>query len=94
MPVCSSFVPACVPVNLPALQSHIGNGVSFLNRTLSAKMFSPSANAEGSQLMLDFLREFRVNGEELLLRCVAAAAAAAAAVAALMSVVRMKLHAY
>lgn len=29
------------------LQSHIGNGVAFLNRTLSAKMFSPNANAEG-----------------------------------------------
>lgn len=31
----------------PPLQSHIGNGVSFLNRTLSAKLFSPNANAEG-----------------------------------------------
>ena len=29
------------------LQSHIGNGVSFLNKTLSAKLFSPNANAEG-----------------------------------------------
>ena len=28
-------------------QSHIGNGVSFLNKTLSAKLFSPTANAEG-----------------------------------------------
>lgn len=28
-------------------QSHIGNGVSFLNKTLSAKLFSPNANAEG-----------------------------------------------
>jgi hypothetical protein len=50
------------------LQSHIGNGVSFLNKTLSAKLFSPAANAEGSQLMLDFLREFKHNGEKLLLR--------------------------
>lgn len=116
------------------LQSHIGNGVSFLNKTLSAKLFSPNANAEGrcallvagglwpgpaprlrtmardaapamlsvpaakhrraagqrrhsavlwrsakrqppaltcrprSQLMLDFLREFRHGGEKLLLR--------------------------
>ncbi|KAI3433440.1 hypothetical protein D9Q98_003254 [Chlorella vulgaris] len=49
------------------LQSHIGNGVSFLNKTLSAKLFSPAANAEGSQLMLDFLREFKHNGEKLLL---------------------------
>jgi hypothetical protein len=30
-----------------SLQSHIGNGVSFLNKTLSAKLFSPNANAEG-----------------------------------------------
>lgn len=50
-----------------SLQSHIGNGVSFLNKTLSAKLFSPNANAEGSQLMLDFLREFRHGGEKLLL---------------------------
>ncbi|PSC73946.1 sucrose synthase [Micractinium conductrix] len=50
-----------------SLQSHIGNGVSFLNRTLSAKMFSQNANAEGSQLMLDFLREFKHGGEKLLL---------------------------
>ncbi|EFN59180.1 hypothetical protein CHLNCDRAFT_48488 [Chlorella variabilis] len=50
-----------------SLQSHIGNGVSFLNKTLSAKLFSPNANAEGSQLMLDFLREFKHNGEMLLL---------------------------
>ncbi|KAL4421973.1 hypothetical protein ABPG77_010996 [Micractinium sp. CCAP 211/92] len=49
------------------LQSHIGNGVSFLNKTLSAKLFSPNANAEGSQLMLDFLRDFRYGGEKLLL---------------------------
>ncbi len=34
-----------LPQSLP--QSHIGNGVAFLNRTLSAKMFSPNANAEG-----------------------------------------------
>ena len=100
-----------------SLQSHIGNGVSFLNKTLSAKLFSPTANAEGrcggagggggqgagcrvarrgawvrwqtsrlhhtpnlslpaaplllfhcSQLMLDFLREFKHDGEMLLLR--------------------------
>ena len=86
-------LPACPP---PCpLQSHIGNGVSFLNHTLSAKMFSPTANAEGSQLMLDFLREFRVNGEELLLRCVAAAGSRqqqAALLAAVMSVARMVLH--
>lgn len=40
----------CLPFAVPAprrVQSHIGNGVSFLNRTLSAKMFSPNANAEG-----------------------------------------------
>jgi sucrose synthase len=49
------------------LQSHIGNGVAFLNRTLSAKMFSPNANAEGSQMMLDFLREYKHNGEKLLI---------------------------
>lgn len=43
--VCKPKHPAPL---LPArLQSHIGNGVSFLNRTLSAKMFSPNANAEG-----------------------------------------------
>lgn len=29
------------------MQSHIGNGVSFLNKTLSAKLFTPNANAEG-----------------------------------------------
>lgn len=33
--------------HFPLPQSHIGNGVAFLNRTLSAKMFSPNANAEG-----------------------------------------------
>ena len=49
------------------LQSHIGQGVSFLNKTLSAKLFSPSQNAEGSQLMLNFLRGFRRDGESLLL---------------------------
>lgn len=34
------------------LQSHIGNGVSFLNKTLSAKLFSPNANAEGRCALL------------------------------------------
>jgi len=37
------------------LESSIGNGVSFLNKTLSAKMFGPSQNASGTQCMLDFL---------------------------------------
>jgi sucrose synthase len=50
-----------------SLQSHIGQGVSFLNKTLSAKMFAPTQNAEGSQQMLDFLRKFNHNGESLLL---------------------------
>lgn len=36
----------------PPLQSHIGNGVSFLNKTLSAKLFSPNANAEGRWVLL------------------------------------------
>ncbi|KAL6768924.1 hypothetical protein ACKKBF_B16775 [Auxenochlorella protothecoides x Auxenochlorella symbiontica] len=49
------------------LQSHIGQGVSFLNKNLSAKMFSPNQNAEGSQLLLGFLRSFKHGGESLLL---------------------------
>lgn len=49
------------------LQSHIGSGVSFLNKTLSSKLFAPSHNAEGTQLLLDFLRGFKYDGESLLL---------------------------
>ncbi|GAB4822774.1 hypothetical protein N2152v2_009820 [Parachlorella kessleri] len=49
------------------MQSSIGQGVSFLNKHLSAKMFSPNQNAEGSQLMLDFLRNQKKGGEQLLL---------------------------
>lgn len=49
------------------LASSIGNGVSFLNKNLSAKMFGPSQNAAGTQLMLDFLRGFKHNGSSLLL---------------------------
>lgn len=49
------------------LPSHIGNGVGFLNRTLSSKLFAPAQNAEGTQLLLDFLRGFKYNGESLLL---------------------------
>jgi len=49
------------------LESSIGQGVSFLNKNLSAKMFGPSQNAAGTQSMLDFLSEFKHNGNSLLL---------------------------
>lgn len=49
------------------LQSHIGQGVSFLNRTLSAKLFAPSKTAEGSELMLEFLKSFKRGGQPILL---------------------------
>lgn len=50
-----------------SLESSIGNGVSFLNKTLSAKMFGPAQNAAGTQQMLDFLRGFKHDGSSLLL---------------------------
>jgi sucrose synthase len=49
------------------LESSIGNGVAFLNKTLSAKMFGPAQNAAGTQQMLDFLRGFKHDGSSLLL---------------------------
>ena len=49
------------------LESSIGQGVSFLNKTLSAKMFGPAQNAAGTQQMLDFLRGFKYDGNSLLL---------------------------
>lgn len=47
------------------LPSSIGQGVSFLNKTLSSRL--PNQNAEGSNLLLDFLRQHKHNGESLLL---------------------------
>ena len=50
-----------------SLDSSIGDGVKFLNKTLSAKLFGPSQNREGTNLMLDFLAGFHYRGESLLL---------------------------
>lgn len=49
------------------LESSIGQGVAFLNKTLSAKMFGPAQNAVGTQQMLEFLRGFKHDGSSLLL---------------------------
>ena len=49
------------------LESSIGQGVAFLNKTLSAKMFGQSQNAAGTQSMLDFLSNFKHEGNSLLL---------------------------
>ena len=35
-----------------SMQSSIGQGVSFLNKHLSAKLFSPTQNAEGRRARL------------------------------------------
>ena len=42
-----------------SLDSSIGNGVSFLNKTLSAKMFGHAQSAEGAALLLEFLAGFK-----------------------------------
>ena len=49
------------------LQSSIGDGVSFLNKTLSLKVFGAGSSSSGIHSLLEFLRQFRHNGSNLLL---------------------------
>eukprot|EP00889_Picochlorum_renovo_P002551 jgi/Picre1/29581/NNA_004966.t1 len=50
------------------LQSSIGNGVSFLNKTLSMKVFGSNGNSmPGLFSLLEFLRNFKHNDQSLLL---------------------------
>ncbi|KDD76488.1 sucrose synthase [Helicosporidium sp. ATCC 50920] len=51
-----------------SVASRIGQGVSFLNRTLSSKMFVSDAPAPGADLLLEFLRSFHVGEERLFLQ--------------------------
>jgi sucrose synthase len=50
-----------------SLQSSIGNGVDFLNKNLSMKMFGNGIDNPGMQSLLDFLRGFKHNDTSLLL---------------------------
>lgn len=50
------------------VQTSIGQGVEFLNKTLSARMFGPAQSAEGIQSMLTFLNKYKgPDGSSLLL---------------------------
>jgi len=50
-----------------SLQSSIGNGVEFLNKNLSMKMFGNGTDNPGMQSLLDFLRGFKHDDTSLLL---------------------------
>lgn len=50
------------------VETSIGQGVEFLNKTLSARMFGPAQSAEGIQSMLTFLNKYKgPDGASLLL---------------------------